>query len=208
MSASDMKRHLAFVLLAASLALPAYGADKKADPAREQIRRLQLSQRKLEQEKALLAQEKTAVDGQLTEAAGKLAETRRQATAAARKATGLEKELAAAQAEKQALGAKLTDAEQRLAKLGEQQRSTEAERKRLDALATQQKQSIASCEDHNAKLHDQGVALLEKYQAKSCFDTTLQNEPFTGLKQVEIENFIEDSRDQLDEHKLDRQAPR
>ncbi|MFH1869388.1 MAG: hypothetical protein ABIK82_01395 [Pseudomonadota bacterium] len=203
-----MKRRLAFVLLAASLALPAYGADKKADAAREQIRRLQLSQRKLEQEKALLAQEKTALDGQLTEAAGKLDETRRQAAAAARKATGLEKELAAAQAEKQALDAKLTDAGQRLAKLSEQQRITETERRRLDALAIQQKQSIASCEEHNARLHDQGVALLEKYRAKSCFDSAMQNEPFTGLKQVEIDNFIEDNHEQLDEHKLDRQAPR
>lgn len=204
MSASDMKRRLTFVLLAASLALPAYGADKKADAAREQVKRLQQSQRKLEQEKAQLAQEKAALDGQVKETTEKLDDARKQAGAATRKAAALDKERAAAKAEKESLVAKLTDAEQRLARLTEQQRTTEADRKRLDALAAQQKQSIASCEEHNAKLHGQGVALLEKYRVKSCFDTALQNEPFTGFKQVETENFIEDNREQLDEHKLDR----
>jgi len=159
--------------------------------------------------------EKTALDGQLKDtegklkdAEGKLDDVRRQAGTAARKATGLEKELAAEQADKEALTAKLADAEQKLTRLSEQQRATEAERKRLDALAAQQKQSIASCEAKNENLHKQGVELLEKYQSKSCFETVLQGEPFTGLKQVEIENFVEDNREKLDEQKLDRQTNR
>ena len=204
MSASDMQRRLAFVLLAASLALPAHGADKKADAAREQVKRLQQSQRKLEQEKAQLVQEKAALDGQLKEATEKLDDARKQAGAATRKSTTLDKELAATKAEKESLAAKLADAEQRLARMTEQQRTAEAERKRLDTLAAQQKQSIAGCEAMNDKLHAQGVALLEKYQAKSCFDTALQGEPFTGLKRVETENFVEDSREKLDEQKLGR----
>jgi len=202
MSASDMKRRLAFVLLAASLALPAYGADKKADPAKEQVKRLQQSQRKLEQEKAQLAQEKAALDGQVKETTEKLDEARKQAGAATRKATALDKELDAAKAAKDSLAAKLADAEQRLARLTDQQRTTEAERKRLDALSAQQKQSIAGCEAKNEKLHAQGVELLDRYQRKGCFDTVLQADPFTGLKQVEIENFAEDSREKLDEQKL------
>lgn len=204
MSASDMKRRLAFVLLAASLALPAIGADKKADASKEQVRRLQQSQRKLEQEKAQLAQEKSVLDGQVKEATEKLDDARKQAGAATRKAGALEKELDAAKAEKEALAAKLIDAEQRLAKLTEQQRATEAERKRLDALAARQQQSIAGCEAKNDKLHAQGVDLLDRYQRKGCFDTVLQADPFTGLKQVEIENFVEDSREKLDEQKLAR----
>lgn len=199
-----MKRLLALVLLAMSLALPAYGADKKADAAKEQVRRLQQSQRKLEQEKSQLMQEKTALDGQLKDVEGKLDDARRQAGAAARKAAGLEKELAAAQADKESLGGKLADAEQRLARLTEQQRVTEAERKRLDALAARQKESIAGCEAKNEKLHAQGVELLDRYRQKGCFDTVLQSDPFTGLKQVEIENFVEDSREKLDEQKLGR----
>jgi hypothetical protein len=36
------------------------------------------------------------------------------------------------------------------------------------------------------------------YEKKSCFDSSLQREPFTGLKRVEIENAIEDMREKLD----------
>lgn len=204
MSASDVKRRLAFVLLASSLALPVHGADKKADASKEQVKRLQQSQRKLEQEKAQLAQEKAVLDGQVKETTEKLDDARKQAGAATRKATVLEKELATTQADKEALTAKLTDTEQRLAKLTDQQRTTEAERKRLDALAALQRQSIAGCEAKNEKLHAQGVELLDRYQQKGCFDTVLQADPFTGLKQVEIENYVEESREKLDEQKLAR----
>jgi len=208
MFVSDMKRRLAFVLLATSLALPAIGADKKADAGKEQVKRLQQSQRKLEQEKAQLAQEKVALDGQVKEATEKLDDARKQAGAAARKASALEKELGATKADKEALTTKLADAEQRLVKLTEQHRTAEAERKRLDALAALQKQSIAGCEAKNEKLHAQGVELLDRYQQKGCFDTVFQADPFTGLKRVEIENFVEDHREKLDEHKLDRQTRR
>lgn len=194
---------LAFVAMTL-LAGPVFAAEKNNDPAKVQARRLQQANRKLGQEKAQLAQEKTALEGQVKEAAEKLDDARKQAGAAARKANALGKELDAAKADKEALTAKLADAEQHLARLTEQQRATEAERKRLDALAAQQKQSIAGCEAKNEKLHAQGVELLDRYQRKGCFDAVLQDEPFTGLKQVEIENFVEDSREKLDEQKLAR----
>jgi len=202
MFVSDMKRRFALVLLAAMLALPAAGADKKADPAKEQLRRMQQMQRKLEQEKAQLMQEKTALDGQVKDAEGKLDDVRKQAGAAARKAAGLEKELATVQADKESLAAKLAAAEQRLAKATEQQDATETERKRLDQLTAQQKQSLTGCEAKNEKLHRQGVELLDRYAQKGCFDAVLQGEPFTGLKRVEIENYREAVRDKLDEQRI------
>jgi chromosome segregation ATPase len=198
-----MKRRLAFVLLAAILALPAYGADKKADASKDQVKRLQQSQRKLEQEKAQLAQEKAALDAQVKEVTEKLDDARKQAGAASRKAAALEKDLATTQADKEALTARLADTEQRLAKLTELQRGTDAERKRLEALSTQLKQSLTACEAKNEKLHTQGVELLDRYEQKGCFDRLLQGEPLTGLKQVEIENHREDARDRLDEQKIE-----
>lgn len=200
-----MTRLLALLLLAMTLASPALGADKKADPAREQMRRMQQMQRKLEQEKAQLTQEKTELDGKLKDVEGKLDDTRRQA---ARKAAGLEKELATVQSAKESLTAKLSDTEQQLARLTEQQRTTDAERKRLETLSAQLQQSVTGCEAKNEKLHKHGVELLERYEKKGCFDAFLQGEPLTGLKQVEIENFVEDNREKLDEHKLDRPALR
>ncbi len=197
-----MKRRLAFLLLATSLALPAYGADKKADAAREQVKRLQQSQRKLEQEKAQLAQEKTALDNHVKETTEKLDDARKQAGAATRKAAALDKEVTAAKADRESLTARLADAEQQLAKLAEQQRATDTERRRLESLAAQQKQSIAGCEAKNESLYKQGVELLDRYENKGCFDALLQGEPFTGLKQVEIENYVEDNRDKLDEQRI------
>jgi chromosome segregation ATPase len=200
-----MRRRIALALLAVTLALPAAAVEKKADPAKEQLRRMQLTQRKMEQEKAQLTQEKTELDGKLKEVEGKLDETRSQA---ARKTARLEKELAAVQADKEALTTRLSATEQRLAKLTELQLSTDAERKRLDVLSTQLKQSLTACEAKNETLHQQGVELLERYERKNCVDAMLQSEPFTGLKRVEMENFVEDHREKLDEHKLDRSASR
>jgi predicted nucleic acid-binding Zn-ribbon protein len=195
-----MKRRLALVLLAAMLALPAVAADK-ADPAKEQLRRMQLMQRKLEQEKTQLTQEKTELDGKLKESEGKLDDVRKQG---ARKAAALQKELATVQADKEALTTKLADTEQRLARLSETQRLTEAERQRLEALSAQLKQSLSGCEAKNESLHRQGVELLQRYEQKGCFDAMLQGDPITGLKRVEIENFVEDNRERLDEQKLGR----
>lgn len=208
MCASDMKTIFLPLLAAAFLAAPTLAADKKADPAKEQVRRLQQMSRKLEQEKSVLAQEKAAAEGKLKESEDKLGEVQRKVAGANRRTTELTKELETLRAEKEALAAKLAETEKQLGDATGQYRKAEAERKQLEALAAQQKQSIASCEDHNAKLHGQGVALLERYQAKGCFDAALQGEPFTGLKQVAIENFVEDNREKLDEHKIERPAGR
>jgi chromosome segregation ATPase len=187
---------LASVMLAVALTpTSARAAEKKADPNKEQIRRLLLSQRKLEQEKVILAQEKDAV-------AAELGEVKRKVEGEARRVANLRKELDTQRAEKEAVARKLAETEAALQKLLEQQRATETERKRLDTLAAQQNQSIAGCEAKNEKLHQHGVELLERYQQKGCFDAALQADPFTGLKRVEIENFVEDNREKLDEQKL------
>lgn len=190
------------------LAGPAAAADKKSDPAKEQARRLQQANRKLEQEKSQLAKEKTEVEARLKEAEGKLGAVQGRAAGADRRVAQLTKELDALRTEKDVLGSKLGESERRLAELAGQLRKESDERKRLDVLAAQQKQSIGQCESLNAKMHSEGMALLDKYRSKGCFDTVLQGEPFTGLKQVEVENFLEDSRDKLDAQRFDRQANR
>lgn len=191
------------IALAAFLVLPgatlAQSGDRKADAAREQARRLQQANRKLEQDKAQLAKEKTEAESRLKAVKDDLDAARRKSALAGRRAATLEKDLEAVRAERVKLAGRLADTEKRLAETGDKLRKEEAERKRLDALSAQQKQSIAQCEGLNARLHDEGAALLERYRTKGCFDAALQAEPFTGLKQVQIENFIEDSRDRLDD---------
>lgn len=210
-------RRLSVVFVAAMLlaAMPVSAADKKGDREREQLKRLQQSQRKLEQENSRLAQEKTVLDSQLKETRDKLGETERKARRAAARAAALDKSLKGVQAEKDALTQKLAESEKKLAeserKLAETSevlRKAEAAGRNLDAGLKEKTQSLAVCEAKNEKLHDYGKELLDKYEKKGCGDAMLQGETFTQLKRVEIENLVEDYREKLDEQKLDRPARR
>jgi len=203
-------RRLTAMLTAALLlaATSVAAADGKGDREREQLKRLQQSQRKLEQEKSQLARDKSAVDSQLKEAQDKLDEAGRKAQGAAGRAAVLDKELKAARAEKESLAGKLAEAEKKLAETGEALRKAEAAGRQLDAGLKQTSQSLAACEARNEKLHGYGTELLEKYEKKGCGEAMLQTEPFTQLKRVEIENFVEDYRDKLDDQKPDRTVRR
>lgn len=208
MCVSRVTTFILALLTAMSLPVFADAADKRSDAARDLARRLQLANRKIEQEKAQLVRDMAASDAKAKELEEQLETVQRKVSGISRRVAVLEADAEALRAEKDGIAAKLDVAERKLGETENKLRAEEIERKRLEALAAQQKQSIASCEEHNAKLHSQGVALLEKYQSKSCFDAALQAEPFTGLKQVEIENFVEDSRDKLDEHRIEKQAGR
>lgn len=195
---------VAATLLAGQVA----AAEKKSDPARELARRLQLANRKLEQDKAQLAREKAEAEAKLKEVEDKLGAAQGKAAGADRRVAQLTNELDALRTEKEALAGKLDESEKRLAETAGLLRKESDERRRLDTLVAQQKQSLGQCESLNAKLHAEGVALLDKYRNKGCFDAALQGEPFTRLKQVEVENFVEDSRDRIDDLRFETQARR
>jgi chromosome segregation ATPase len=182
-------------------ASPVVEAAKKADPAREQMRCMQQMNRKLEQEKSRLSGEKTEIEEKLKSAEGKLDETARES---GRRAKALE----ALRAEKDQLAERLGQTEKQLADTAERLRQEESARQKQEALAAQRLTSIEQCSALNEKLHGEGVRVLEKYRDKGCFDAALQHEPFTGLKQVEVENFVEDQHEKLDELKFDARAAR
>jgi chromosome segregation ATPase len=190
------KRSLAAALLiAAFAATPALAADKKADPAKEQLRRLQQAQRKLEQEKTQLAEQKAAVEVEL-------GQERQKADAEALRSGALKRELAAQRAAGEAaaakLSARLSETEGELRQTQAAQRAAEAEGKRLQgALAAEQKQRQA-CDERGQELRQLGGEVLGLYEKKTCLDSSLQSEPFTGLTRVRIENAVEDLRDKLD----------
>lgn len=181
----------AAVLVAAMQVSPAFAAEKKADPNKEQVRRLQQAQRQLEQEKAQLAESKAAVEAELTEA-------RKKAEAEARRAVNLSRELGTLKTARDAVVVKLTETEAELRRTQELQGAAETEGKRLQsALATEKQQHLAAVE-RNQEMHKVSDEVLALYEKKSCFDSAFQREPFTALKRVEIENAVEDLRDKLD----------
>jgi len=57
-----------------------------------------------------------------------------------------------------------------------------------------QSSELLTCMNYNIKLFDAGTDMLGKYEDKGVWDALAQAEPLTQLKQVEIENVIEDYR--------------
>lgn len=182
----------AALLLAAALAVsPALAADKKADPNKEQVRRLQQAQRKLEQEKAQLTAQKAAVESERDEEKKKAEDEALRASALKRDVNGL-------RSARDAVAAKLAATEAELRKTQEAQRAAEAEGKRLQSALATERQQLATCVERGNELRKVGGEVLELYEKKTCLDSVLQSEPFTGLKRVEIENAVEDLRDKLE----------
>jgi chromosome segregation ATPase len=186
------KSSVAVLVLAATLtASPVLAAEKKADPNKEQLRRLQQVQRQLEQDKAA--------------ALGELEVERKKADGEAQRASALKRDLHALRSARDAVAARLAESEAKLAETGnelrktqEAQRAAEAESKRLQSALAGEKQEHVACVEHGQQLSKVSGEVLALYEKKSCFDSALQHEPFTGLKRVEIENAVEDLRDKLE----------
>lgn len=187
---------LAFTLALLALVPPAVAAERKSDPAKEQARRMQQMQRKFDEEKAQLTQARTALEGELAAAQKKGEED-------ARRAGALAKEAASLRGKHDALRAKLAETEGELAAARKALADADAEGKRVQAALAGEKQSLAACTARNEELHRTGVELLAHYENKGCFDSLLQAEGITGLKRVEIENRVEDTRERLDAQRVD-----
>ena len=178
---------------------------------RQMLRRMQQQVQQMDQARALAEQEKAAALAdreRLDREREKLTvEARRQGSARARAEAGLK----ALRTEADELKRRLEDAEKQLADSLALQRATadrlaqveSAQRQTAGQLATRQ-QDLAQCRTHNGRLAEAGYELMEKYRDKSCRDALAQAEPFTGLKQVEVENLLETWRDRIDRDKLVR----
>lgn len=75
---------------------------------------------------------------------------------------------------------------------------------RKDLKATKDK--LFMCANNNLKLYDTNMEILGKYEGKGVWDVLHQNEPLTQIRQVEIENMIQDYRDIMDELQVDKVA--
>lgn len=69
---------------------------------------------------------------------------------------------------------------------------------------------LADAEEKNRVMYETSVAILERYQHKSRWTALLQKEPFTGIKQVQVESdaaqFEQALREQLRDRNLDAEA--
>lgn len=196
----------------------ASAADRPADRERQMMRRLQQQVQQmqgqasaLEQEKARLSQDLGAAAKDLETARGRVSRLSREVKAEQNKREETEKELGQTRQELSATREQLARTEARLAETAKNLNDTrqtlamtDDAKKNLEIIKVQNEREIAVCEDKNGKLYQYGRELMARYEKKSCGEFLVQKEPFTGFKQVEIENLLEEYRDKLDPEKITR----
>ena len=79
-----------------------------------------------------------------------------------------------------------------------------AEKKTLRSEVRKERHKFNRCETKNAKLCLIANELIEKYRDKGIVGTLMQKEPFTQLKKVEIEKFMQEYKEKIEEQKLER----
>lgn len=204
------------VLLGALLVSPVFAEDKKAARDQELIRRLrqqvQQSQQEVEQAKAQAAQAGAAAQAakaDIDKARSEADRVRGRVGAAERRAATVQAELdavkegkAAVEAELSKVNARLAETQAKLSETTKTLQTSEANGRSLKTALSAEESSRQSCEKKNLTLYRYSVDLLTRYQNKGVWSALKQAEPFTGIKQVEIENIVEEYRDKLDAEKL------
>jgi predicted nucleic acid-binding Zn-ribbon protein len=215
MRASDARSWRLRLVGAMLLAIGVPAGAQQPSHEREVMRRFQQQIAKLQQDNAQLLHDKTELEGKLKAAQSELDKAKGQAarlsklTAAAQAAQSnnaqLRTELAAGE---QKLRETQQHCQQELLELRGQ--STElrsqveqtaqrgaAEVGTLRANLEQQQGRAERCETKNQQLYSVTMDLIARYKAnRGVWEKFLLSEPFTGLKSVEVENLLEDMRDQ------------
>ncbi len=126
-----------------------------------------------------------------------------------RRAGAAESKVSRAESGQQSVSSRLESTESRLnevvgkyKELAEQLRVLELERNNLARQVAQDGQNLEVCAKRNVQLADVANEALDRYQNKGCFGALAQAEPFTGLKRAEVENAVEDYRQQIDTLKV------
>lgn len=83
--------------------------------------------------------------------------------------------------------------------LRDQLREQAAQRAALEEKLKVQTDNFSVCYGNNKQLLSVNRELLAAYRSKGVFDAMRQNEPFTGIKEVEVENLVQDYRYKLDD---------
>ena len=210
-----MRRSTAFLialtLMVAGLA-PAHAADAPAVArAKEMLRRAQDQLRQAQSDNAELQHAKTAAEQKLQDAQ-KMIEAAKSGSQAAER--GARAKLQAAKGIQDDLGQKLTAKDARIAALDQKQSDMAKQIAARDEEIAQARKALAqstaataSCEDKNAKLYTYGQEMVERYRTKGVWSALSQKDPVLGLKEVDIENVVQEYQLKLAGERVYRTAP-
>ncbi len=203
------------LVLAVALPLPSAAQSTRAEGggSEQALRKAQALLRQAAQEASALQAENLKLLGEvdalesrlasaratLEETDGALGETRGRAAALASRLQGTEGRLATTEEQ-------LRDVVVRYKALAAQHRELQQVRVRLDETVATGERDLAECTATNAELYEAGMELLARYERKGVWDALAQREPVTGLKQVDIENVLQEYADRLDDQRYVRPA--
>ncbi|OWJ64606.1 hypothetical protein BWR60_24065 [Inquilinus limosus] len=117
--------------------------------------------------------------------------------AATEKADGLQTELDTAAKTLETTQGELDQTRRSLGRTQGQLHDTEGRRATAQAGLDQTSGFLKACQASNDQLYKVGREVLAAYDGKDLGDVLTQNEPFTQLKSVEMENIIQDLQDKL-----------
>ena len=195
-----------FVLSGSPTAL---SADKKDLRQREVQRRTQQAIKQAQAKNTELEQANTELATQLKEKEQSTAEILRSLDGSTRKNKRLADDLSREQSRVEELEARLKEAESKLlqtqaelAELGSLKRQTQLELKAMTSEKTKLHDTLGICLGKNERLYQFGRELISHVEKPQGFAGVLRAEPFTQIDRVQLENIVQDARDNLDQNHM------
>lgn len=195
------------------------GAHAEGDRTQEQLRRLKMQLRQVQQDQEAAVQEarskaeadKAVMAQTLKSAQGEAAAQRATAGAASRRVRALTEELDSLKKEKVDLGVQLLQIKQALEeariKAVEQQHQMDQTIASWQGRHKQLSEANDQCRADNAALYLLGVDLLSKYEQKGLGEILATREPFIQTARVTLENTKAQYQDKLDAARLKVATP-
>lgn len=175
------------------------GSDQALRKAQALLRQVAQEKTRLEGENVKLLAEIDALKGQLKRAQATLEETSGALETASQSNATLSARLGASQSRVEQTEDQLRDVVAKYKELDGEHRELTAVREELDQTVAVKTREISECEGKNIRMFEANVELLGHYAGKTAWDALAQREPFTGLKQVEIENILQEYRFKLED---------
>jgi hypothetical protein len=83
-------------------------------------------------------------------------------------------------------------------------RKSEKERLQANNIGQSLDSELKQCVDNNHSLVLMNDKLVDNYTKKGCWDAILQDEPFTGINQVKVENILQEYRFENEDLKVNQ----
>jgi DNA repair exonuclease SbcCD ATPase subunit len=205
----------ALLVLCQMVGPPAYAQQQQQSRERDAVRRAQMATQKAEQEKAQLQEQNAKLEKEKQELSaklktsqqlkGKLATAKQRETEQSREIERLGEDsrvdkarIAALEGKLQQLNAQIAEEQEAQRHLGGQLKAYEEKVAQQLEIIARQSQAVQSVDEKNLKLYQLNADLMDRYKRKGVWDSLMQREPFTQIRDVQIEAILQEYRDKND----------